>query len=111
MWITHGEDGQASIELVALLPLLVAVVAGLFQLLLVGACAWLASTAARDAARASALGADPRAAAASSLPAVFRHGLAVRSTTPGIHVRLKIPTLTGIDLGSVSATASMEPQR
>jgi hypothetical protein len=106
------DDGQASIELVALLPLLLATALLLFQLLLIGASAWLASTAARDAARASALGTDPRAAASSSLPAPFRHGLTVTSASPGrIQVRLSIPTLTGVPLGSTSATAAMEPQR
>jgi Flp pilus assembly protein TadG len=111
MWITHGEEGQASVELVALLPLLLAVILVFFQLVLVGASAWLASTAARDAARASALGTDPRAAASSSLPSAFRHGLSVSTTGSGVRIRLPIPTLTGIDLGSLSATASMEPQR
>jgi Flp pilus assembly protein TadG len=111
MRIAHGERGQASVELVALLPLLLAVALALFQLLLVGASAWFASTAARDAARASALGDDPRTAAASAVPAPFRRGLAVHAASPGVRVHLTIPTLTGVPLGSTSATASMEPQR
>lgn len=111
MRMLRGQEGQASVELVALLPLLLAVALMLFQLLLVGASAWLASTAARDAARASAVGSDPRAAASSSLPAPFRRGLSVADARPGIRVRLTIPTLTGLSLGSASATASMEPQR
>jgi hypothetical protein len=105
------DDGQASVELVALLPLLLAAALVLFQLLLIGASAWLAATAARDAARASALGTDPRAAATSSLPSPFRHGAAVTTTDHGIRVRLPIPTLTGISLGTTSATAAMEPQQ
>jgi hypothetical protein len=111
MQIGHGEEGQASVELVALLPLLLAAVLVLFQLLLAGTTAWLAATAARDAARASALGADPRAAASSSLPFPFRHGLKVTDADPGVRVHLTIPTLTGIPLGAVSSTAAMEPQR
>lgn len=109
--MARRDGGQASVELVALLPLVLAAALLLFQLLLVGASAWLASTAARDAARASALGADSQAAASSSLPAPFRRGLTVTDAPPGIRVRLRIPTLTGISLGTASATAAMEPQR
>jgi hypothetical protein len=105
------EAGQASVELVALLPLLVAIVLLLAQLVVAGMSGWLASTAARDAARASALGTDPRAAAASALPGPFRRGLRVDSADTGIRVRLRIPALTPVALGSLSATASMEPQR
>lgn len=108
---TRGEGGQASVELVALLPLLVAIVLLLVQLLLAGMSGWLAATAARDAARASALGADPRAAAASALPAPFRRGLVVRAEDAGVRVRLRIPALTGLPLGSLSASAAMEAQR
>jgi hypothetical protein len=111
MWITRGEEGQASVELVALLPLLLAVVLALAQLVVAGMSGWLAATAARDAARASALGADPRAAAASALPAPFRRGLVVRAEDSGVRVGLRIPTLTGVPLGSLSATAAMEAQR
>ena len=109
--MARRDGGQASVELVALLPLVLAAALLLIQLLLVGASAWLASTAARDAARASALGADSHAAASSSLPAPFRRGLTVTDAAPGIRVRLRIPTLTGISLGTASATAAMEPQR
>jgi hypothetical protein len=108
----EADDGQASVELVALLPLLLGAALLLFQLLLVGASSWLASTAARDAARASALGRDPAAAARSSLPGPFRHGLQVSAARRGgIRVRVAIPTLVGVRLGSASATAAMEPQR
>ncbi|WP_051222721.1 hypothetical protein [Conexibacter woesei] len=106
-----GESGQASIEFVALLPLLLAAALVLLQLLVVGVSAWLASTAARDAARASALGTDPRRAAVTSLPAPFRRHLTVTTRAPSVHINLRIPTLTGIGLGSLSATASMESQR
>lgn len=110
----HGrerEAGQVSVELVALLPLVLGVALVVFQLLLVGASAWLASTAARDAARASALGVDPLAAAQRSLPAPFRRGLRVTEKPPAVQLRLRIPTVTGLSLGTVSATSAMEPQR
>jgi hypothetical protein len=106
-----GESGQASVEFVALLPLLLAAALVLLQLLVVGVSAWLAATAARDAARASAVGTDPRSAAVASLPAPFRRDLTVTTRAPSVRVRLRIPTLTGVSLGSLSATAAMEPQR
>ncbi|MDQ3676500.1 MAG: ParA family protein, partial [Actinomycetota bacterium] len=63
------ECGQATVELVALLPL-VAVLAGiLWQATIVGQAVWLSGSAARAAARASAIGDDARAAARRVLPA------------------------------------------
>src|SRR5919107_2227349 len=71
------ERGQATVELVALLPL-VALLAGLlWQAAVAGQAIWLAGSAARAAARASAVGADARAAARRVLPARLEPGLVV----------------------------------
>ena len=63
-----SEAGQATVELVALLPVLVALLAGLWQAALAGNAFWAATTAASAAARAHAVGADPGQAARSRLP-------------------------------------------
>jgi hypothetical protein len=109
----RDDDGQASVELIALIPALVAIGVLAWQLLLAGETWWLASTAARSAARADALGADARSAALSSLPSNLRSGVRVESVDAGgIRLHVGIPAaLPGLHLGSVTAAASMEPQQ
>ena len=85
------DSGQASVETVALLPLVALVGALLWQGLLVGQAAWLAGSAARGAARAQAVGADPRAAAAAALPERLRRGLVVRAGASDVRVRVRVP--------------------
>jgi hypothetical protein len=113
MWIAREEDGQATVELIALLPALAATITLAWQALLAGETWWLTSTAARAAARAQALGADPRAAARAALPSELRDDVRVRSAGAGgdaVTVRVAIPSLAGGRLGSVSVSARMEPQ-
>jgi hypothetical protein len=113
MGSARGEDGQASVELVAVLPVLVAIVLLAWQAIVAGEAWWLAGTAAREAARASALGADPRAAARSILPARLRDGLRVRTggADGAVTVRVTVPAVVdGLHVGSVSVRARMEPQ-
>ena len=57
------DDGQAAVELIALLPLVALLAAGAWQLAVAGHAAWSADAAARAAARAAATGGDARAAA------------------------------------------------
>src|SRR5829696_8721390 len=71
------EDGQAAVELVALLPLLALLAAGGWQLAVAGHAAWAADAAARAAARAAATGGDARAAARAALPARLEDGMTV----------------------------------
>jgi hypothetical protein len=111
MWTARGEDGQATVELVALLPVLAAIGLLAWQVLVAGEAWWLAGAAARDAARAEALGADPRAAAAAVLPVELRDGLRVSRADAGVRVRVEIPRVfAGVRVGSVTARAAMEPQ-
>jgi hypothetical protein len=107
------EDGQASVELVALLPLALLLIAGAWQLALAGHAAWAANGAARAAARAAAVGADPRAAARAKLPGTLEPGLRVRDRGTGtVEVRLRIPAALGLrSPGHTSATAHFRPQR
>ena len=108
----HDERGQASAEFVALLPLVMLLLAGAWQFVLAGDALWHARVAARAAARAQAVGADPRTAARAHLPARLEHALRVRAGTGGhVRVSLHVPTVLGVlDLGRVSATAHFEAQ-
>src|SRR5918999_3251738 len=93
----RAENGQAAVELVAILPFLVALLAAVWQLALAGHAAWAASTAARAAARADAIGADARRAAIDHLPRSLEPGLRVRTMTAGdVRVEVRIPNLPGL---------------
>src|SRR5215210_3470504 len=103
----HGERGQAAVELVALLPLLAALLAGLWQAALWGHASWAVAAAARAAARAAAVDADPRRAARAHLPRALERGLRVRVGEDGTAaVRTRVPPVPGLPrLGTVSARA------
>jgi TadE-like protein len=109
-----GSRGQASVELVAVLPfvLLVGVVA--WQLAVAGHALTLCANAARVAARADAVGRDPRAAARSALPRGMERGLEVeRRKGGGVRVSVRGPVLlaaAGI-APRLSASASLGRKR
>jgi hypothetical protein len=104
-----GNEGQASVELVALLPLLGVVALVAWQAVVAGQTWWLAGMAARDAARARAVGGDPVAAAHRTLPrARLREDAdgGIRVSAP-----IRFVGLGSRTLGSATARARMEPQR
>jgi Flp pilus assembly protein TadG len=110
--VRSGQNGQAAVELVALLPVLAALLAGLWQVALVGHASWSAAAAARAAARAEALGLDARAAARAHLPAPLEHGLRVREKGGDVTVTVRVPSvLGGAGLGHASARAAFAVQR
>jgi hypothetical protein len=106
-------EGQAAAELVALLPLAALLLAGAWQLAIVGHAFWAAGSAARAAARAAAVGADPSAAARAQLPSRLERGLRLRDRGAGtVEVTLRVPAVLGLRLqGRTSATAHFQPQR
>lgn len=106
-------SGQASVEFVALLGLIVAGVAGTVQVALVGHAAWAAGQAAAAAARADAVGADARSAAARALPAHLEHGLRVRTLHGGrVEVGVRVPgVVPGLGVGAVRGRAGFGSQR
>lgn len=110
----HGDDrGQASVELVALLPLIAVLVVLLWQAVVTGQAVWLAGTAARAAARAEAVGGDPAAAARATLPRDLQRGLETKADEDGgVRVRIRIPAVVdgGRRLGTISARARFRPQ-
>ena len=92
----HDEGGQASVELVALLPVLVVAALAAWQLVVAGHAMWMVAGAARAAARARALGHDELAAARAALPGRLRAGVTVRPTASGgVTVRVGIPAVVG----------------
>ena len=105
-------DGQASVELVALLPLIAVLAAVLWQAVLAGEAAWLSGSAARAAARAQAVGGDPLGAARRVLPAQLAHGLRVRADGDGmVAVSVPIPVAIGRGrLATIVQRARFAPQ-
>ena len=108
-----AEPGQATVELVALLPVVGLLAALLWQALLAGETVWLSGGAARAAARAAAVGADPLAAARTILPPRLERGLRVRREPDGaVALVLRVPAALGPGtIASVSARARFEAQR
>jgi Flp pilus assembly protein TadG len=112
--VRSGQNGQAAVELVAVLPLLVALLAGVWQVALLGHASWSAAAAARAAARAHAVGSDPRAAARAHLPLVLERGLRVRAAESGggVTVTVRVPSVIGgAGVGRVSAQSAFAAQR
>jgi hypothetical protein len=109
----RGDRGQATVELVALLPLVGLLAALLWQALLAGETIWLSGGAARAAARAVAIGADPADAARGVLPARLERGLRVERGRDGaVALVLHVPAALGSGtLASVTARARFEAQR
>ncbi len=66
------EEGQASVELALVLPLVVVLLLGLLQVALVGRDQLALELAAREAARAAAVSADPAGAARAAAARVIR---------------------------------------
>jgi hypothetical protein len=107
-----GERGQATVELVAVLPLLAVLGFGVWQAAVAGQAIWLAGSAARAAARAAALGDDPLPAARATLAPRLEDGLRVRERDDGgVTVTLRIPSVLGsAAVASTSAGARFVPQ-
>jgi hypothetical protein len=106
------ELGQASAELLGVVPAVLLVAALVWQLALAGQAAWLCANAARAAARAEAVGRSGAAAARSALPQSLERGLRVEDVHDGaVRVRMQIPLLLRAWQSplSVAATARLDP--
>ncbi|MEI6447725.1 MAG: pilus assembly protein [Actinomycetes bacterium] len=105
--------GQASIELLAALPLLVLMTLALWQAVVAVRAAALSAAAARSAARAFATGADPVKAARTKIPTPDARRAKVAthddgSVTVSVAVR---SVLGGAELGALASSARFEAQR
>jgi hypothetical protein len=87
------EGGQASVEFLAALPLLLLIAAFATQALAVGYSSVLAGNAAEAAALALAGGGDPHAAARAALPGWSRTRAHLTVKAGEVHIRLRPPTL------------------
>lgn len=107
-------EGQAAAELVAVLPLVGVLCALVWQLALLGHAAWAASSAARAAARAHAIGLDPAPAARAALSRSLERDMRIQVVegSPGrVMVSVRIPSVAGsLELGTASASAHFAPQ-
>jgi hypothetical protein len=102
------EGGQASVELIALLPALLLCVALAAQVLAAGWALWAAGNAARAGARAEHAGADGEAVARRALPGRLRDGALIRADD-GVRVRVPVPALLpGAELPAVTAASRLD---
>jgi hypothetical protein len=105
-------SGQASVELVATLPVVLLILAFGWQAVLAGQAIWHARVAARAAARAHSFGADAEHAARAHLPRSLEPGLRVTTHASGdVRVSIRVPSvLPSLGLGRVGATSHFRPQ-
>ena len=105
-----SEGGQASVELLGVLPLLIALALAVLQLLAVGYAGVLAGSAAEAGALALAAGGEPRAGVREALPGWSRSSSRVAVAGGEVRVRLRPPSLLKVlsERLEVSATAAVE---
>ena len=109
MRFTARESGQASVELVAVVPILIFVLLAVSQLSIAGYALWSAGLAARAGARAAQVDGDVEAAARSALPGWLRGGAAVEDGEP-VEVTVQAPApVPGGSPIALGARASLEP--
>lgn len=87
-----GEEGTASVELIATVPLLLLAVLVAAQIALAGHALWSAGVAARAGARAVLVGADAAISARRALPGALRRGASV-AAEEGVTVKVVVPRL------------------
>jgi hypothetical protein len=97
--------GQASVSLIATIPLLLLLALAVAQLAAAGFGAWSAANAARAAARASYAGLDPGAAARAALPSLLADGADVETDAERAEVEVRVPRLVPA-IGSIEVSSS-----
>ncbi len=93
--VRHREEGTASVELIAAIPVLLLTLLVAAQIGAVGQALWSAGVAARVGARAALVGGEARAAAKRALPPSLRNGARVEDSD-AVAVRVEIPRLLPI---------------
>jgi hypothetical protein len=104
----RGCGGQATVELVALLPLAALIALAIGQLLAAGAAGELAGNAAEAGAAAILQGADPTAAARAALPGWSRERATVRVDGRRVEVRLRPRVVAPLLADRLEATATAD---
>jgi hypothetical protein len=101
------QRGQASVELVAAVPILLCVVLALGQAAVAGYALWSAASAARVGARAALVDGDIEGAALSAVPDWLERDVRVEGSGP-VEVALSAPSLLpGLPSIPVEAAASL----
>jgi hypothetical protein len=111
LWPAPGARGQASVELLGLLPLAVLVALAIGQLLAAGSARELAGNAAEAGAAALLQGTDPTKAARDALPGWSRDRATVEVREQRVEVRLRPRTVIPLlaDRLEAHATADAGP--
>ena len=92
--LAEPERGQATIELMAMVPLVLAVLVAALQVMILGYTAHAASQAARDGARAYSLDQSAGAAAQASLPgAISLVNVTTFGPDHGVRVTVEAPPM------------------
>ncbi len=103
-------NGQASVELVAVVPIAIALLLAVAQFAVAGFALWSAGDAARAGARAAIVGGDPERAARSALPGFLERSAHVAGSGP-VEVRVEAPALLpGLPPVPVHAQAELDVQ-
>jgi hypothetical protein len=104
----RGEEGTASVELVAVVPFLLLALLVAAQIVLAGQALWSASVAARAGARAELVGGKGAVAARAALPAPMRDAVRVEEEG-GVAVGVEVPRLlSGLPATRVEAASRLE---
>lgn len=102
------EPGQASVELLAILPALVVCVVIAASALPAGWALWSAANAARAGARADHVGGDGEGVARRALPGALRRSGRI-SAEEGLRVRVEAPSLAGGEPLPVTVGSRLDP--
>ncbi|HSS59403.1 MAG TPA: hypothetical protein VLK59_15425 [Solirubrobacteraceae bacterium] len=104
----RAAGGQASVELVALLPLAALIALAIGQLLAAGSARELAGNAAEAGAAALLQGGDPTAAARDALPGWSRARTTVQVTGRRVEVHVRPRTVVPLLAERLEATATAD---
>lgn len=110
------DTGQAAAELVAIVPVAVAICLGLAQLAVAGYALWSAGDAARAGARAGYVGGDAEAAVRSALPEMLEDRARIEASGGAgidaeVSVRVEAPALIpGLPAIPVRSSAALGPR-
>lgn len=106
---TRNEDGQAAVELVVAVPIILVALLAVAQLAIAGFALWTAGDAARTGARAELVGGDPEEAARSVLPGWLEEDADIE-VTRGVTVSVRAPALLpGVPAIPMRAAAVLDP--
>ena len=108
IWPVPGSPGQASVELLGILPLALLIALAIAQLLAAGSARELAGNAAEAGAAALLQGTDPGQAARNALPGWSRDRATVRVTGHRVEIHLRPRTVVPLLANHLEAHATAD---